>query len=121
MDMHTQLRPFVHTLCTLPSSDQTRNQLLCNASIRRGAVRLNLVLHLRYAGYVMVTDDVLNLTCALLHFRPFVCSQGNEHIRVSRFYKEGTEGKFVTFFDEDTRTLYDGFRRGAKESSKSLF
>lgn len=48
-------------------------------------------------------------------------SQGNEHIRVSRFYKEGREGKFVTFLFEDTLTLYDGFRRGAKESSESLF
>jgi len=47
-------------------------------------------------------------------------SQGNEHIRVSKFYKEGNEGKFVTFLYEDTRTLYEGFRRGAKESSKSL-
>lgn len=45
--------------------------------------------------------------------------QGNEHIRVSKFYKEGKEGKFVTFLYEDTRTLYEGFRRGAKESSKS--
>jgi len=39
---------------------------------------------------------------------------------VSKFYKEGKEGKFVTFLYEDTYTLYDGFRRGAKESSKSL-
>lgn len=46
------------------------------------------------------------------------CSQGAELIRVSRFYKEGKEGKFVSFLHEDTRTLYDGFRRGAKESSK---
>lgn len=47
-------------------------------------------------------------------------SQGNEHIRVSKFNKEGKEGKFITFLYEDTRTLYEGFRRGAKESSKSL-
>lgn len=50
-----------------------------------------------------------------------LCSQGAEFIRVSRFYKEGKEGKFVTFLHEDTRTLYDGFRRGAKESSKWSF
>lgn len=48
----------------------------------------------------------------------FWCSQGAELIRVSRFYKEGKEGKFVTFLHEDTRTLYESFRRGAKESSK---
>lgn len=39
---------------------------------------------------------------------------------MSKFYKEGKEGKFVTYLYEDTRTLYEGFRRGAKESSKSL-
>ncbi|XP_014474921.1 PREDICTED: long-chain-fatty-acid--CoA ligase 5 isoform X2 [Dinoponera quadriceps] len=42
---------------------------------------------------------------------------GAELIRVSRFYKEGKEGKFVSFLHEDTLTLYDGFRRGAKESN----
>ena len=39
---------------------------------------------------------------------------------MSKFCKESKEGKFVTFLYEDVRTLYEGFRRGAKESSKSL-
>ncbi|XP_012252895.2 long-chain-fatty-acid--CoA ligase 5 isoform X3 [Athalia rosae] len=42
---------------------------------------------------------------------------GAELIRVSKFYKEGKEGKFVSYIHEDTRTLYDAFRRGAKESN----
>ncbi|XP_032666476.1 long-chain-fatty-acid--CoA ligase 5 isoform X1 [Odontomachus brunneus] len=42
---------------------------------------------------------------------------GDDLIRVSRFYKDSKEGKFVSFLNEDTRTLYDGFRRGAKESN----
>ncbi|KYM86229.1 Long-chain-fatty-acid--CoA ligase 5 [Atta colombica] len=42
---------------------------------------------------------------------------GNEHIRMSKFCKESKEGKFVTFLYEDVRTLYEGFRRGAKESN----
>lgn len=45
--------------------------------------------------------------------------QGTDLIRVSRFYKDSKEGKFVSYIHEDTRTLYDGFRKGAKESSKS--
>lgn len=45
--------------------------------------------------------------------------QGTDLIKVSRFYKDSKEGKFVSFLYEDTRTLYDGFRKGAKESSKS--
>lgn len=44
--------------------------------------------------------------------------QGTDLIKVSRFYKDSKEGKFVSFLYEDTRTLYDGFRKGAKESSK---
>lgn len=46
--------------------------------------------------------------------------QGTDLIRVSRFYKDSKEGKFVSYIHDDTRTLYDGFRKGAKESSKSL-
>nr|CAD7605596.1 unnamed protein product [Timema genevievae] len=38
-------------------------------------------------------------------------------IRVSKFYKESKEGKFVSFMDKDVRTLYDSFRKGAKESN----
>ena len=39
-------------------------------------------------------------------------------IRVSKFYKDCKEGKFISYLDEDTLTLYDTFRKGAKESSK---
>jgi hypothetical protein len=46
------------------------------------------------------------------------CLQGPEMIRVSKFYKDSKEGKFITSLDKDTRTLYDTFRKGAKESSK---
>ncbi|XP_049803053.1 long-chain-fatty-acid--CoA ligase 1 isoform X1 [Schistocerca nitens] len=42
---------------------------------------------------------------------------GPELIRVSKFYKESKEGKFVSFLDEDVRTLYETFRKGAKESN----
>jgi long-chain acyl-CoA synthetase len=41
-------------------------------------------------------------------------------IRVSKFYKDSKEGKFISSLDKDTRTLYDTFRKGAKESSKWL-
>lgn len=47
--------------------------------------------------------------------------QGPEMIRVSKFYKESKEGKFISYLSEDTRTLYDTFRKGAKESSKVFF
>lgn len=92
---------------------------LCGAAC---VARLNLVLHL---SYVRLRNDRPVLVCAgsrvfYLTLR-LSSSQGNEHIRVSKFYKEGREGKFVTFLFEDTLTLYDGFRRGAKESSESLF
>lgn len=39
-------------------------------------------------------------------------------VRVSKFYKESREGKFVSYLHSDARTLYDTFRRGAKESSE---
>ncbi|XP_044252556.1 long-chain-fatty-acid--CoA ligase 5 isoform X2 [Tribolium madens] len=42
---------------------------------------------------------------------------GPELIRVSRFYKEAKEGKFVSYMFPDAKTLYDTFRRGAKESN----
>jgi long-chain acyl-CoA synthetase len=42
---------------------------------------------------------------------------GPELIRVSRFYKEAKEGKFVSYVFPDTKTLYESFRRGAKESN----
>ncbi|XP_063985043.1 long-chain-fatty-acid--CoA ligase 5 isoform X1 [Diachasmimorpha longicaudata] len=42
---------------------------------------------------------------------------GAEYIRVSKFYKNSREGKFISFIHEDVRTLYDAFRKGAKESN----
>ncbi|XP_014251042.1 long-chain-fatty-acid--CoA ligase 5 isoform X2 [Cimex lectularius] len=42
---------------------------------------------------------------------------GPEMIRVSKFYKDSKDGKFVSFLSEDTRTLYDTFRKGAKSSN----
>lgn len=41
-------------------------------------------------------------------------------IRVSKFYKDSKEGRFVSYIHDDTRTLYDTFRRGANESSTYL-
>lgn len=46
--------------------------------------------------------------------------QGPELVRTSKFYKEAKEGKFVRYLHSDTKTLYDSFRRGAKESSKLI-
>ncbi|XP_008197074.1 long-chain-fatty-acid--CoA ligase 5 isoform X5 [Tribolium castaneum] len=43
--------------------------------------------------------------------------KGPELIRVSRFYKEAKEGKFVSYMFPDAKTLYETFRRGAKESN----
>ncbi|XP_046405345.1 long-chain-fatty-acid--CoA ligase 5 isoform X2 [Ischnura elegans] len=43
--------------------------------------------------------------------------KGPEMIRTSKFYKDAKEGKFVRYIFEDTRTLYDIFRRGAKVSN----
>lgn len=60
-----------------------------------------------------------NRRCFCYSSRFVSCSQGSEFIRISRFCKEGKEGKFISFLHEDTLTVYDGFRRGAKESSKS--
>ncbi|XP_019865427.1 long-chain-fatty-acid--CoA ligase 1 isoform X2 [Aethina tumida] len=42
---------------------------------------------------------------------------GPDLIRVSRFFKEAKEGKFVSYLYPDTRTIYESFRRGAKESN----
>ncbi|XP_063589550.1 long-chain-fatty-acid--CoA ligase 1-like isoform X1 [Penaeus indicus] len=46
-----------------------------------------------------------------------VIKEGAELIRVSRLTKEAREGKFMKFLYEDTRTLYDVFRRGVRESN----
>ncbi|XP_034946789.1 long-chain-fatty-acid--CoA ligase 1 isoform X2 [Chelonus insularis] len=43
--------------------------------------------------------------------------KGAEYIRVSKFYKDSKEGKFVSYLHDDVRTLYESFRRGAKESN----
>ena len=71
---------------------------------------------LRFAlGIPLYNDEkrTSSFTCAN------VCVlQGTDLIKVSRFYKDSKEGKFVSFLYEDTRTLYDGFRKGAKVSSK---
>ncbi|XP_063244280.1 long-chain-fatty-acid--CoA ligase 6 isoform X2 [Bacillus rossius redtenbacheri] len=42
---------------------------------------------------------------------------GPEMIRVSKFYKDSKDGKYVAFMDKDVRTLYESFRKGAKESN----
>lgn len=43
--------------------------------------------------------------------------EGSELIRVSRFAKDSKDGKFVSCLYEDVKTLYEGFRRGAKDSN----
>ncbi|CAH2984047.1 unnamed protein product [Chilo suppressalis] len=42
---------------------------------------------------------------------------GPEMVRVSKFYKEAKNGRYLRFLHEDTRTLYETFRRGVKESN----
>ena len=55
-------------------------------------------------------------------FAPWlVLTKGPELIHYSRFAKEGKEMKFMRYLYDDTRTLYDVFRRGARVSSKSFF
>lgn len=39
-------------------------------------------------------------------------------VRVSKFYKEAKNGHYLKYLHEDTRTLFETFRRGVKESSK---
>jgi len=43
--------------------------------------------------------------------------EGPELIHYSRFAKEGKEMKFMKYLYDDTRTLYDVFRRGARVSN----
>ncbi|KAK0094955.1 hypothetical protein PV326_009550 [Microctonus aethiopoides] len=43
--------------------------------------------------------------------------KGVAYVRVSKFYNESKEGKFVSYIHDDVRTLYDSFRKGAKESN----
>ncbi|KAJ2945572.1 hypothetical protein O0L34_g394 [Tuta absoluta] len=42
---------------------------------------------------------------------------GPEMVRVSKFYKEAKNGKYLRYLHDDTRTLYETFRRGVKESN----
>ncbi|XP_039277790.1 long-chain-fatty-acid--CoA ligase 1 [Nilaparvata lugens] len=43
--------------------------------------------------------------------------RGPEIVRISKFYREAKEGKFFSYFSEETQTLYETFRRGAKISN----
>ncbi|XP_055385680.1 long-chain-fatty-acid--CoA ligase 5 isoform X2 [Condylostylus longicornis] len=43
--------------------------------------------------------------------------EGPEQIHVSKFYKESTKGKFVSYINENARTLYQTFRIGAYDSN----
>ncbi|XP_037972820.1 long-chain-fatty-acid--CoA ligase 5 isoform X2 [Plutella xylostella] len=42
---------------------------------------------------------------------------GPEMVRVSKFYKEAKNGKYLKYLHDDTRTLYESFRRGVRESN----
>ena len=55
------------------------------------------------------------ITNAILNFMS--CIQGPEMIRCSRVYKDAKDGKFMKYLYEDSKTVYEAFRRGAKESS----
>nr|CAH7756997.1 unnamed protein product [Callosobruchus chinensis] len=43
--------------------------------------------------------------------------KGPDVIRVSRFFKEAKEGKFISYIYPDAKTLYETFRRGSKVSN----
>ncbi|CAH1406435.1 unnamed protein product [Nezara viridula] len=43
--------------------------------------------------------------------------KSHEIIRVSKFYREARDGRFISYLTEDTKTLYDSFRKGAKSSN----
>lgn len=42
-------------------------------------------------------------------------------MHVSKFYKEGLEGKYLSNIASDAKTLYETFRKGAKISSNYIF
>ncbi|KOB75148.1 putative Long-chain-fatty-acid--CoA ligase [Operophtera brumata] len=42
---------------------------------------------------------------------------GPEMVRVSKFYKEAKNGRYLRYLHDDTRTLFETFRRGVKESN----
>ncbi|XP_021955219.1 long-chain-fatty-acid--CoA ligase 1 isoform X2 [Folsomia candida] len=50
----------------------------------------------------------------------FLEYEGTEMIRTSRFGKDAKDGTFLRYLFEDCRTLYDCFRRGAKESNNGI-
>ncbi|ODM95370.1 Long-chain-fatty-acid--CoA ligase 1 [Orchesella cincta] len=52
-----------------------------------------------------------------LNEQAFLEQEGAEMIRTSRFCKDSKDGKFMRCLYEDCRTLYEAFRRGAKESN----
>lgn len=41
-------------------------------------------------------------------------------VRVSKFFSGASEGKFLSTLYDDVKTLYDAFRKGAKESSEYI-
>ncbi|KAI5755194.1 hypothetical protein M8J77_014875 [Diaphorina citri] len=43
--------------------------------------------------------------------------RGREVVRVSKFFSGASEGKFLSTLYDDVKTLYDAFRKGAKESN----
>ena len=56
--------------------------------------------------------------CVIVLDVGWISLQGAELIRVSKFYKDSKEGRFISYIHDDVRTLYDAFRKGAKESSE---
>ncbi|XP_045113727.1 long-chain-fatty-acid--CoA ligase 1-like isoform X2 [Portunus trituberculatus] len=52
-----------------------------------------------------------------LNEQSHLVKEGSELIRVSKLSKEAKETKFMKYVYEDTRTLYDVFRRGVRESN----
>ncbi|XP_058810424.1 long-chain-fatty-acid--CoA ligase 5 [Phymastichus coffea] len=43
--------------------------------------------------------------------------KGAEYIHISKFFTESKQGHFISCIRDDTKTLYDSFRKGAKESN----
>ncbi|XP_023717109.1 long-chain-fatty-acid--CoA ligase 5 isoform X5 [Cryptotermes secundus] len=108
--------------------------------LRYGPTILDLALHTveemdQYLGYIGGPAGALALTGVAAASAFYLASRpspqkplvelhcqsrllpGPEMIRVSKFYKDSKEGKFISSLDKDTRTLYDTFRKGAKESN----
>lgn len=71
-----------------------------------------------YTNYVVVILLNSCAQCSLIIHNHYLLLQGPEMVRVSKFYKEAKNGRFLRFLHEDTRTLYETFRRGVKESSE---